>query len=264
MKRMLLFAFLLSVLTACSGPQLTVQVDSTEPAAAPAAEVKTEVKTEVAEAPKLPNDIHWFRNSAEQRGCYLQAYAVATRLVEEKAKNLEPGSWAVVLDADETVLDNSQFQKEIALAGERFSYPAWTAWCRREEAKPLPGAVEFLEAVHKLGGKIAIVTNRSQEVQDASESNFRKEGIPFDQMLCRTPESGNKNPRYESILDGTTPAGWAPMNVVLYVGDNIQDFPQLRQKDMLHADDSAYAKFGTDYILLPNPMYGSWPWNPME
>ena len=47
---------------------------------------------------------------------------------------------------------------------------------------------------------------------------------------------------------------------LMWIGDNIEDFPDLTQ-DIRQLPDSAFARFGRDYIVLPNPMYGSWETN---
>lgn len=218
----------------------------------------------VAAAPvagEMPRDIHWFRNSAEQRGVYLQTYALAAERLAEIAKGKQPGTWVVSLDADETVIDNSQFQRELAEAGAKYSFDAWTAWCRRAEAKALPGAAEFLGRVHELGGKIAIVTNRDVSVQAETEKAFENEGLPYDFMLCKNGrEDGDKERRWDALAQGTAKEGQGPLEVVMWIGDNIQDFPDLDQTIDAKGDD-AFAAFGEKYFVLPNPMYGSWERN---
>ena len=54
--------------------------------------------------------------------------------------------------------------------------------------------------------------------------------------------------------------GLPPLTTVMYVGDNIQDFPGLTQ-DIRRQDATAFARFGNDFVLLPNPMYGSFDKN---
>jgi predicted secreted acid phosphatase len=122
--------------------------------------------------------------------------------------------------------------------------------------------VPFLERVRGMGGKIAIVTNRDQELCPATEENFRRHGIPFDVMLCRPdPKLGEKEPRWEALRAGTAAPGLGPVEVVMWVGDNIKDFPDLDQS-LRDAPDEAYADFGTRFVIIPNPMYGSWVDNP--
>jgi 5'-nucleotidase (lipoprotein e(P4) family) len=216
----------------------------------------------VPAAAALPDALHWTRNSAEHRAVFLQTYTLATRRLEELAGGLAPGTWAVSLDGDETVIDNSLFEKEqLAKGATKFDAQAWTAWVERKEAAPLPGAVAFLKRVHELGGKIAIVTNRGQAECPPTEENFRRHAIPYDVILCRPPDNGEKEPRYRAVEQGTAAPGLPPLEIVLWVGDNIQDFPNLDQSLRLQPDE-AFKEFGTRHFILPNPLYGSWERNP--
>lgn len=210
----------------------------------------------------LPNDVHWSMNSAEHRAILLQTYAMATRRVEEVAPGLEAGTWAVELDADETVLDNAQYQRELAAKNAKFSRETWRPWVERRAATALPGARAFLERVRELGGKIAIVTNRDQVECPATHDNFRSQNIPFDVILCKESTS-DKNPRFAAIENGTAAPPLPPLRIVTYVGDNILDFPNLSQ-DIRDDADATFADFGTRFFILPNPMYGSWEKNPAD
>ena len=210
---------------------------------------------------QLPGAVRWASDSAEHRALFLEVYRAATAHVEREAAGRAPGSWAVILDADETTIDNSAYQAERARAGQPFEGESWRAWCARREAVPLPGAAAFLARVRARGGKIAIVTNRTAAECPDTEAVFREHGLAYDAMLCR-PEGGpsDKNPRFEAVARGTTPAGLPPLEVVAFVGDNIRDFPGLTQEIRKRGDD-AFAPFGVRYFLLPNPMYGSWERN---
>ena len=181
--------------------------------------------------------------------------------MEQEAARHPDGGWAVVLDADETVLDNSLYQVERERVGLAFDGPSWHAWTKRREALPLPGAKAFLARVHELGGRIAIVTNRTVSECPDTEAVFRTHGLAFDVMLCK-PDAGpsDKNPRFDAVAKGTTPAGLPPLEVVAFVGDNIYDFPSLSQAIRTQPDD-AFAAFGARFFALPNPMYGSWERN---
>ncbi|MEE8278275.1 MAG: HAD family acid phosphatase [Thermoanaerobaculia bacterium] len=213
-------------------------------------------------APILPDDVHWVRNSAEHRAAFIQTYRLATRRLEELAREREPGTWAVVLDFDETVLDNSEYEKELNERGESFAQESWKEWILRQEAPPLPGVVSFLERVHGLGGRIAIVTSRRQELCAATEAELRAHGIPFDIMLCGS-ESREKEPHWEQIRRGEAAPELPPLEILVWLGDKIDDFPQLDQS-LRHAPEEAFEEFGESYFILPNPMYGSWVGNPRE
>ncbi len=215
----------------------------------------------LAAAPLPPAAIRWARDSAEHRALFLQVYGAATVRVEAAAAARTPGTWAVVLDADETTIDNSLYQLERARAGKPFDAQSWRAWTVRREATPLPGAAAFLSRVHALGGKIAIVTNRAATECPDTEAVFRACTLAYDVMLCM-PDGGpsDKNPRFEAVARGTTPAGLPPLEIVAFVGDNIRDFPGQGQA-IRRAGDEAFAPFGVRFFLLPNPMYGSWEGN---
>lgn len=210
---------------------------------------------------RAPEAIRWTRDSAEHDALFRQVYRLATAHVEREATGRAAGSWAVVLDADETVIDNSLYQLERAKAGRPFDSESWRAWCARREATPLPGAAAFLDRVRALGGRIAIVTNRSAAECPDTEAVFRAHSLPFDLMLCKA-EGGpsDKNPRFEAVARGATPAGLPPLEVVAFVGDNIQDFPGQGQA-LRREPDAAFAPFGVRFFVLPNPMYGSWERN---
>jgi 5'-nucleotidase (lipoprotein e(P4) family) len=218
----------------------------------------------VASPATPPSALHWVRSSAEFRAATHQAYRMATRRVDVVGASMVPGTWAVSLDADETVLDNSQYAKERAAAGLGYSPETWREWVSRRAATPIPGAPAFLRRVKEMGGHIVIVTNRTQAECPDTEENFRSLALPFDLMLCR-PDDGpsEKEPRYESVAKGTARAGLRPLEIVLWVGDNIQDFPQMRQ-EARKAGDVGFVEFGGRFIVIPNPVYGSWERNPAE
>jgi 5'-nucleotidase (lipoprotein e(P4) family) len=221
------------------------------PAVAPA-------RTAAADPRGDPDSIRWVRDSAEYQAAALQAYRAATARVETEAGTRTPGTWGVVLDADETVISNLQYQVERARAGLGFTPESWRAWVARRAATPLPGAASFLSRTRELGGRIAIVTNRLASECPDTQAEFRAQGLAYDVMLCR-PDDGpsDKNPRFKAVADGTTSLGGPPLEIVAFVGDNIQDFPGLRQT-VRQKGDAAFADFGVRYFVIPNPMYGSW------
>jgi 5'-nucleotidase (lipoprotein e(P4) family) len=211
-----------------------------------------------ASAHSLGTAVRWVRDSAEHRALFLQVYRAATVHVEREAGSRPAGTWAVVLDADETVIDNSLFEWERVQKGVPFGSESWRAWTARREATPLPGAAAFLARVRDLGGRIAIVTNRSAAECPDTEAVFRAHGLVYDAMLCK-PEAGpsDKNPRFEAVARGATPAGLPPLEIVAFLGDNIRDFPGL-DPSIREREDGAFAAFGARFFVLPNPMYGSW------
>lgn len=233
------------LLTACAG---TATVQSPPAPAAP--------------APALPNATHWARNSAEHRAIYIEVYRAAGERLAALAAGRAAGTWGVILDADETVIDNSEYERRRAPFGSTFDAAAWDAWVREAAAPALPGAAAFTRRVHDMGGRVVIVTNRTEPQCPVTRANLATAGIPADLVLCRTTTS-DKNPRFEAVQRGTAAPGFPPLTIVEWIGDNIEDFPHLTQR-VRTLPDSAFARFGVTYFALPNAMYGSWLANPRE
>jgi 5'-nucleotidase (lipoprotein e(P4) family) len=209
-----------------------------------------------APAPALPDSVHWARSSAEHRAAYEQAYRLAAKTLAERVAELPAGTkWAVVLDCDETVLDNSLYQKARGSLG--FGPSSWKAWVRMSAAKGLPGAAAFLASARASGGVVAIVTDREIATEAETRSNLAAEGLAFDLLLCK-PASGDqsKGARFKQIAEGHAAPGMPALTIVMWVGDNIRDFPD---GDQQGKDDAFFAQFGSRFFVLPNPMYGSWP-----
>jgi 5'-nucleotidase (lipoprotein e(P4) family) len=204
-------------------------------------------------------DIHWFRSSAEYRGITLEVYRDAGDHLAELTRGFAPQSWAVILDADETVLDNSLHERRLADRNESFTETEWARWVRERAATAVPGAVEFTRKVRALGGRVAIVTNRADSLCGPTRDNLRSIGVEADVVLCQPVGQSDKNPRFQKIQNGTAAPGVAALKVVEWLGDNIQDFPALTQA--VRMVPGGYADFGVRYFLLPNPMYGSWEKN---
>ncbi len=208
-----------------------------------------------------PPAIHWVRTAAEHDLLFRQTYAWITERVEARASGLEPGAWAVIVDADETVLDNSEYQLRRSRQGLGYTSESWAVWVREEAAPALPGAVSFLRRVKELGGRVAVITNRNEDVCEPTRRNLEAVGLTIDVVLCRQPGVSEKETRSRSVQDGTTSADLPPLEIVAWVGDNIHDFPGGSQ-ELPNTDPGSLADFGLRFFLLPNPMYGSWERNP--
>lgn len=208
----------------------------------------------------FPNDLRWFRTSAEYRALARQAYHVAEERMPELSRGLASGAWGVILDADETVLDNSEYQRRRFTLDSNYTDASWTAWVNERAAATVPGALELTRRVHALGGRVVIVTNRAEAVCGPTRENLRANGIVADLVLCQPPGESDKNPRFRRVQSGTAAPGFAALTIVAWFGDNILDFPGLSQAS--RQDSRALAEFGARYFILPNPMYGSWSQNP--
>jgi len=237
--------FLLPLLVSCAGPAVWSTATPSPAASA---------------APRSHPDIHWTRNSAEHTAVFLQTYRVATEQIRAASRGKPAGRWGVILDADETVIDNSTYQKRRADLDSAYSEASWNAWVVERAATPLPGAVDFTRTVTELGGKVVIVTNRDEMVCAATRQNIAAVGIPADLVLCKPPGPSDKNPRFRAVQEGTASAAMPALQVLMWVGDNIQDFPMMSQS-VRDSARTSFNDFGRRFIVLPNPMYGSWERN---
>ncbi len=197
----------------------------------------------------------YMQKASEYRALCYQAFNLARyRLDQELAGELEK-PLAVIVDVDETVLDNSPYQAQAIL--EQYSYPVkWDDWMWKAGAHAIPGSVEFLNYARDQGVKVFYVTNRKEEYREPTLKNLAEEGFPFaenEYLLMRTTTS-SKDARREQVL--------SDYRVVLYMGDNLGDFSSgfdtddISQRTSL--TDADAQRFGRDFIVLPNPVYGQW------
>jgi acid phosphatase len=206
-------------------------------------------------------DVKYVRDSEEYATLARQIYRQATDAVERAAAALPAGTpWAAVLDVDETALDNSTYQLDRAAYGLPFDNASWNAWVRRREAAAVPGAAGFVASVRRAGGRIAWITNRDEEVRDATVANLRAHGLwnEADRLCTATPDASyTKAVRRRELASGEGPCAWpgTAIRVLVYVGDQMGDFPGRGEGDPDAGQDAA---FGRRFFLLPNPMYGSW------
>ncbi|MFQ5538679.1 MAG: 5'-nucleotidase, lipoprotein e(P4) family [Gemmatimonadota bacterium] len=243
-RRRLLALSLLVAASGCGGGAGPGPSASAAPAPAP-----------LPEATPLPLAVRWVQSSAEHRAVFEEVYLWAGRAVEAEARGRAPGTWAVILDADETVLDNSAYQARRAEAGLGYTPGSWNDWVREAAAPALPGAVAFVGRVRALGGRVAIVTNRDDAVCEPTRRNLAAVGIAADVVLCRAPGEEGKEGRFRAVTEGTAAPGLGPVEVLAFVGDNIHDFPGGTQA---WREGLPPGIAGARFFVLPNPMYGSW------
>ena len=243
-------AIAMAMLAACSHGASMIPSPAPQPATA---------TSSPAAARPLPNEIRWFRLSAEYRALARQAYGLAGDRLPELARGLAAKSWGVILDADETILDNSEYERRRFMADSGYSEATWVAWVRERAAAAVPGAVDFTRRVHSLDGRVVVVTNRADSLCAPTRANLASIGVQADLVLCQPPGENDKNPRFDRVQRGTAAPGMPPLAIVEWLGDNILDFPHLTQAS--RNDTAQLADFGKRYFILPNPMYGSWQQN---
>ncbi len=214
----------------------------------------------------------WTQRSVEHKGNALTVYALARiRLdqaladrswtaapVEQKGDfaNLPP---AIVLDVDETVLDNSLYQVWMMKTGKTFSTKSWNEFCDAQVSRAIPGAVEFARYADSKGVKVFYVSNRGAEVEKSTRENMEKLGFPMggnvDTFLMQ-----NEKPDWGSAK-GTRRAVIAKdYRILLNFGDNFGDFDdryRSSEADRLKAFDENKERWGREWLVIANPTYGS-------
>ena len=204
-------------------------------------------------------EIKFVRDSAEYATITRQTYRLAGDAVRRAAQAAGRTPWAVVLDLDETVLDNSAYQLERASYGLPFESASWAAWTERREAGAVPGVSEFIATVRQLGGHVAWISNRNTTVETPTKANLQSIGVwNDDDRLCLQRDSQHtKRSRRAEVVSGSGNCAWAgtTMKVTAFVGDQMGDFPVTDENIPETGSDTA---FGRTCFLLPNPMYGDW------
>ena len=225
----------------------------------------------------LSTSVTWQTTSKEYRFLTTSTYRRASRMLNDA--ELPSSPWVVVMDIDETVLDNGAYQVNLDKTGRSFSSATWADWVASEQATLVPGAAAFINTVIELGGRLGFVTNRDRSRDQHSWNNMRALGLPVTAsnacLMGRSPDDvasvdgetfiNDKDLRRRQLTDGTAscyaPSGnrredFPGSTIVMQVGDNIQDFSGMTQEN---ADiDALIASERPLYVLLPNAMYGSW------
>ena len=222
------------------------------------------------------NAVVWMQRSAEYAAVTTSLYHAATdhldgllksdqdALVPEERGNAAKGlAPAIIMDVDETVLDNSPYQARLIRNGAEFKDLTWDQWVAEKQAKAVPGVVEFARAADAKGITVLYVSNRAEHLQDATLANLRAVGLPVkndevflglgtfvadceqqgSEKLCRRKLAGQK------------------YRVLMQFGDQLGDFVEI-QANTPQARTELSAKYaswwGERWWMLPNPTYGSW------
>jgi 5'-nucleotidase (lipoprotein e(P4) family) len=218
----------------------------------------------------------YVQTSAEYRACCYGIYAAAGRRLEEILEDADPppARPAVVMDLDETVLDNATFQTFLYVNGLEYSDELWAAFERggAEEVGLVPGAGEFIGNAEALGVSVIYLSNRNERNREWTVRAIEHAGLDTTGIAGRLslrPEgaSSNKAGRRDAVS--------AEYNVLMLFGDNLRDFSEVFKPRAVPADagpeayrdaivdrardvDGAACHWGIDWFVLPNPIYGEW------
>ena len=242
---------------------------------APAADAKP-ATPEVAADDNL-NAVLWVQRSAEYQAVTQTIYRAAAdkldlALKEKNWDALVPGERgnaatglppAVIMDVDETVLDNSPYQARLVRDGKEFDDITWDAWVAEKKAKPLPGVVDFAKAASAKGVTILYLSNRAEHLQAATLANLRSAGLPVkdDSVFLGLGTFVKDCEQHGSEKNCRRKLAGQQYRVLMQFGDQLGDFVQIVAnttdgRAQLHAEYKDW--FGERWWMLPNPTYGSW------
>lgn len=189
-----------------------------------------------------------------------------TALTEQKEgyQELPP---AIILDVDETVLDNSSYEAKLVMENQSYDRESWNHWISLKQAKAVPGVVAFLNKAEQLGVTIFFVTNRKC---DSAESD----PCPQDKQTFENLQNvGIKSATIENVMlrdeqeewtrDKTSRRIYVAENyrVIMLFGDNLADFiaDTVKTREERSALINQHLeRWGHSWFMLANPTYGGW------
>ena len=225
------------------------------------------------------NAVLWTQHSVEFKGNAETAFALARIRLEQALRDRnwtaapaeQTGKFgklppAVVLDVDETLLDNSAYQAWNVVANTGFDPQSWTAFVNSKSSLPIPGAVEFTQYAAAKGVAVFYVTNRTKEEEPATRENLEMYKFPLNAKID-TVLTTQERPDWKSAK-GTRRAFIAKdYRILLDIGDNFGDFVDdykgsEDEREKIWEDNKA--RWGREWIVIANPTYGSFESTPYK
>ena len=213
------------------------------------------------------------QTAVEYEASAIQAYRLAAMQLEAALKD---PSWtaaieqtadasklppAVVVDIDETVLDNSYFQARTVRDNTGFTEEGWSRWVAEARATPIPGALDFTRRAASRGVTVFYISNRTAAGEAATRANLRAHGFPLREGVDTILSRGER-PEWQASAKGPRRAHVArDYRILLLIGDDLGDFVvnaagTVEERRQRTAPNEAW--WGVRWIMLPNPTYGSW------
>lgn len=198
----------------------------------------------------------WFQTSAECRALYYQAFNAARLALDNDLRsNTYSRKRAIVFDIDDTILDDSPHSVMLLKANKLFPY-RYDEWIEAAQEEALPGALEFAQYASSRGVEIFYISNRTTKMLNATVRNLKSAGFPQaeESHVLLMGDDSSKESRREAVA--------AAHEIVLLLGDNLNDLSSVFENRSIAGrfaeTDKARARFGSRYIVLPNPVYGAW------
>lgn len=232
-------------LTACGGNQKTADT----PKAPEAPSVRT--------SDQLVMSTLWYQNSTEARYLYEQAYRLAAEMLKNNIEGVQADRRSIIVDIDETVLDNSPYEARLVQKGQSYDSKSWAEWVWEADADLLPGAEEFLRTAETMGVEVFYISNRSSDLLDPTMQNLMEHNLPFadpEHILLQGEDGSSKIGRRDQVKSVS--------RVLLLVGDQMTDFSEtfgqeISPDEEQMIDPALMDSLQRSFVLVPNPMYGT-------
>jgi acid phosphatase len=218
------------------------------------------------------NAVLWMQHSVEYQASTMAAFALAKRRLIQAMEDpwwtavpdVQKGNYsklppAIIVDADETMLDNSKYQAWNIASGQPFSNATWKEFVEAKVSGAVPGAVAFTRYANARGIKVFYVTNRTADMEQATRENMQALKFPMGGNVDTFLFAKEKDDW--TSAKGTRRAFVAKnYRVLLLIGDNFGDFVDTykgSEAERQKVFDDSLAHWTKDWIMLPNPSYGS-------
>lgn len=205
------------------------------------------------------NAVLWHQTAAEYKALCYQTYSLAKLQLDKKLQmhaypyELPP---AIIMDLDETVLDNSFFNAQLILDSANYTKDKWKGWSDLMTAGSVPGAIEFIQYAKSKGVAVIFISNRRGNEVENTKNNLESLGLSeldTANFYFRTSERSKKGRRDEVTKN---------YDILMLFGDNLADFSAIFDQrtvaDRSQLVDSLQQDFGSHFIVLPNVLYGEW------
>ncbi len=206
---------------------------------------------------QLEGAVLWYQQAAEMRLSYYQSYAYAKLILDKNLESLNADQKpAVVLDIDETVLDNSPYEGYLIENGDTYGSETWKEWTTKAQAEVLPGAKDFISYAQDKGVEVFYISNRTVSELSATIENLRLKSLPNADSahVLLKEETSDKTARRNKVRESH--------QIIVFVGDNLTDYHELYadRDDAMGKDlvDQNLEELLSNFVMLPNPMYGEW------
>lgn len=232
-------------------------------------------------APAVPaghdnlNATVWMQTAAEYEATVRGIYAAAKRSLDaavadpswqalphgESQAGFETKPPAIIVDADETMIDNSAYQARNIVENRAYTADSWRDWVNAKAALAMPGAVDFANYANRKGVPIFFITNRdAPDETEATIANLRALGFPIAEDGSNVMLRGDLRAPADEKSERRR---WVDRSyrVVLMLGDNLGDFLDGSRADIATREAlmAPYQNWwGERWFMFPNPTYGSW------